>query len=489
MLFLYALPIALLALIFEAYPRFFNRYCGVDIWTHLLYLKEFHKQKGIPKKIEGGFLVTGVYDYPPAFISIVSKFPIKLVEKYEFLFSPFFDAINLVLVFFFSYYLTQSIFISVLTQLLYLATPIIILENSSATPRSLGYSLFIIVFFSLFLFEQTHNILLLSLALIAGSLIFLSHRFTAQSFLFFCIFFSIITFNPLYILIFICSFTLAIMLSKGFYLKVLQGHIGNLIFWKKNIMYRFAHQIRGVNNQHKTTDFVFRLYNQFLRFPPFVLTITNPWVLSSLYYYFFTSVNDPVILRFGQIVIFSYILALITIWIPQLRFLGEGQRYLELSAFPAALLSSLLLQKVLTIPLVTFSYIVIGLSSFITIIVIQRKAIIKDTLRTLTPSLKSMYTYLKFLKRKPNLLCIPHQITTNTIYHTGCKVFVNADYTNIEKISDVYPYMKKPIRKIMKENNLEMILLNTQYAKITELKIGKYRVVKESDNYILLKPI
>jgi hypothetical protein len=78
------------AFFFESYPRFFNRKFGVDIWTHLLYLKEYHRQKGIPKKIDKGFLVPGEYDYPPVFITILSKFPIKLVENYEFFFSPIF---------------------------------------------------------------------------------------------------------------------------------------------------------------------------------------------------------------------------------------------------------------------------------------------------------------------------------------------------------------------------------------------------------------
>lgn len=489
MLFLLSLPLAILALFFEAYPRMLNRYCGVDIWTHLLYLQEYRKQKGVPKKITKGFLVPGVYDYPPAFITIMSKFPIRYVEKYEFLFSPVFDALNIILIFFFSYYLTQSIVISLVTQLLYILTPIIILENSSATPRSLGYTLFMSVFLMMFIFELTHIPLLLIGAVGAGSLIFLSHRFTAQSFLFFSLFFSIITLNIWYLIIFCAAFIVAIILSKGFYLTVLKGHLGNLSFWKNNITYRFAHQVRGIHEQHKTNDFVFRMYNQFLRFPPFVLAITNPWVLSALYFVFFTPLHDLVLIRFGQLVLFSYLLALATIWIPQLRFLGEGQRYLELTVFPAALLSVLLLIKFSYNSLLIASYILVGILSFITIVVIQRKAIIKDKLRTLTPSLKRMFTYLKSVKNKPKLLCIPHQITTNTIYHTGCPVFVNADYANIEKISDIYPYLKKPIRQIMKKYQLDAILLNSDYATIADLKVGKHKIVKKFDNYLLVKPV
>jgi hypothetical protein len=488
-LFIYALPFAIVGFIFEAYPRFINRYIGIDIWTHLLYLQEYHKQKGIPKEIKNGFIVSGVYDYPPAFIYILSKFPVKYIKKYEFVFSPFFDAIFLIIIFLTVFYLTQNIFISFLTQILYLLTPIIILENSSATPRSLGYMLFTLIFLSIFIFENSHNYFLLVFAIIAGSFVFLSHRFTTQAFLFFALFFSIITLNMWYIVVFIFSFIFASILSKGFYFKVMHGHLGNLKFWRDNIKYRFAHQVRGITEQHKTNDFVFRLYNQFLRFPPFVLSIANPWVISAFYFSLFIQITDPVIFRLSQVILLSYLLALFTIWIPGLRFLGEGQRYLELSAFPTALLSALLLQKFFMNEYILTVYGAVGMMAFITIIAIQRKAIIKDKFRTLTPNLKIMFSYLKSLKTKPKLFVIPHQMTTSTIYHTGCPVFVNADYATINKISDVYPYIKKPIREIMKKHRLDLIFLNSDYATISELKIGSYKKIYEVGNYVLLKII
>lgn len=114
----------ILAFLFEAYPRFLNRKFGVDVWTHLLYLQEYHKQGGVPKKIENGFLVPGIYDYPPAFIYILAKFPFRLVEQYEFLFSPFFDAIHLLIIYFLVFQITGDIRIALVTQALYTLTPI-----------------------------------------------------------------------------------------------------------------------------------------------------------------------------------------------------------------------------------------------------------------------------------------------------------------------------------------------------------------------------
>ncbi len=489
-LILISIIIPIVAFFFESYPRFFNRKFGVDIWTHLLYLKEYHKQKGVPKVIDKGFLVPGEYDYPPVFITILSKFPIRLVEKYEFFFSPFFDSLHLILMFFIAYFLSGDLFVALLTQFLYLLTPIIVLENSSATPRSLGYTLFTIFIFSLFMFIQTNLVLFFVISLIAGVFIFLSHRFTAQGALFFVLFFSIVDRNSIYIVSYLVSFFLALIFTNGLYLRVLRGHIGNLKFWYKQIDYRFSHQILGNYKKHKTQDFVFKLYNQFLKFPPFVLAITNPWTLPVVFYFWNMQLLTPLMKQAFEMVVLSYIISLLVIWVPKLRFLGEGQRYLELTAFPAAFLSAKLLIIMLSTNfsgLFMVIYLFASVLAFLTIVVIQRKAIIKDTLRTLTPEMESMYSYLKSLKKKPHLLCIPHQITTNTIYHTDCPVFVNADYRNIEKISEVYPYLKIPLKKALEKYSLDAILLNERYATIKDLKLKNYKEVKRFGSFVLLK--
>jgi len=481
--------IPFIAIIFESYPRFINRTFGVDIWTHLLYLNEFKRQKGIPSIIKGGFIVPGEYDYPPAFITILSRFPVSLVERFEFLFSPVFDSIHILLLYIIVYIFSNNVVLAILAQCIYVLTPIIIIENSSATPRSLGYLLFSIVQLNLYMFFSTGQLMYAATSFLAGTCIFLSHRFTTQGFLFFSIIFSVLYHTPVPIIIFIFSFIGAVLLSKGFYLKVLVGHLGNLKFWRDVIEYRYAHQVKGNNGASNSKDAILRLYNQFLKFPPFVLAITNPWVLTSFLILFIskpTSFEGYFLVWVG----ISYALSVLTLAIKPLRFLGEGQRYLELSAFPAAFLSAEFIMRTIKIHWGVYAvllYSIFAVGAFATIIVIQRKAIILDRMRTLTPELREMFSYLSGVRTKPKLLCIPHQITTNTIYHTGCQVFVNADYTNIEKISDVYPFIRLPIRTIMKKYNLTRILLNVDFSPIKDLHIGKYHIEKQSGEYVLLK--
>jgi hypothetical protein len=63
---------------------------------------------------------------------------------------------------------------------------------------------------------------------------------------------------------------------------------------------------------------------------------------------------------------------------------------------------------------------------------------------------------------------------------------VNADYTNISKISDVYPYMKLDVAKVMEKHDLDAIILNEEYASIQDLKLKKYTVEKKFGNYLMI---
>ncbi len=482
--------IPILAFILESYPRFINRRFGVDVWTHLLYLQEFHRQKRLPRNISNGFIITGDYDYPPIFIYILSLFPFKLVEKYEFLFSPVVDSIFMMLFGVITYVFTGSIVTTLLTQGMYILTPIIAIENSSATPRSLGYALFAFIAVFEFLYMGSGNTLYLYLSIFLGVWIFLAHRFSTQGYLFFSIVFTLIERRIEYAFVFVISLLLTIFISRGYYLKVLSGHLGNLRFWKANIQYRFAHQVKGLVAEKNPSDFVLYLYRFFLKFPPFVLAVTSPWMILAISLSLIPPVLEGFYLRMFWLVGFSYALSLFTLWIPQLRFLGEGQRYLELTAFPTALLSAVAFERLLEGSLsviVIPAGLVVAILCLVTILVIQKKGIIDEKMRTVTPEIEHMFAYLKDLKKKPRLLCIPHQMTTSTIYHTGCEVLVNADYTNIIMISDIYPVLRKPILEIMHEFELDEILLNQNYAAIEDLHLKKYIVIKESGPFVLLK--
>mgnify|MGYP001576219653 CR=1 FL=1 len=57
------------------------------------------------------------------------------------------------------------------------------------------------------------------------------------------------------------------------------------------------------------------------------------------------------------------------------------------------------------------------------------------------------------------------------------------------EISEVYPYVRKPLGEIMKKYNLDMILLNSDYVSLDDLGLRRYKVMKQIDNFYLIKPL
>ena len=79
----------------------------------------------------------------------------------------------------------------------------------------------------------------------------------------------------LFIGVFVIGFLLAIILTGGYYIRVLIGHLFNIYFWIPNRVNRFAHQVRGLQSSNKKKDFVELVYTMLAKFAPFTLIGTN----------------------------------------------------------------------------------------------------------------------------------------------------------------------------------------------------------------------
>src|SRR3989344_3083202 len=244
--YLISLIIPVLSFALQVYPRFFNKYFGVDVWTRLLeveHVKRAHHK--IPGKIKKGFIIEGTFDYPIIFPWIFSFFPKKFLLNIQGLVSPFFDFLQNILVFYIAFFLTNNIIIALLAQAMYSVIPIIPIENSYLTPRSLGYFNFTLAFFPIFMYHINPNPIFVIGAFIFTCTLFLTHRFALQSFIIISIFFSIIDHSFIYITNLAIALVTVLILTRGFYLRVAKGHAFNIYFWVVNYRYRFAHQIYG----------------------------------------------------------------------------------------------------------------------------------------------------------------------------------------------------------------------------------------------------
>ena len=113
--------------------------------------------------------------------------------------SPFFDFLQNILVFYIAFLLTNNISVALLAQAMYSVIPIIPIENSYLTPRSLGYLNFTLAFFPIFMYHINHNPVFLLISLFFTCTLFLTHRFALQSFIIISIFFSFVDRSVIYL--------------------------------------------------------------------------------------------------------------------------------------------------------------------------------------------------------------------------------------------------------------------------------------------------
>lgn len=500
-IFLLGLIIPLLSYFLQAYPRFFNKYFGVDVWSRMIEADYIRKNNHrVPmKKISDGFILEGFYNYPPVFPWILSFFSKKLILKYQGFIAPLFDVMQNYLIFLITHSLTGNWQISFMAQAIYATIPLIIIENSYLTPRSLGYLNFTLAFYPLLAYSFHPNIYYLVISFVFILISFFTHKFATQSIFFACVFFSIYDNNArLYILVFILSALAAVVISRGYYFRVLQGHIDNIRFWMKNFEYRFAHQVRGILKNRKNTDFIGQMYYLLNKFSPITLIATNLWLIFPIWFffdrtfgiYFIPDITNPLIYKMAVLVIFFYILSVLVLSIKYLIPIGEGQRYLEMVTAPTAIISSIIIYQFLGTQFrnITFLiFIFLILINLLIALILQFKAVIKDRSRSLTYDMEQVFKFLNKMRPKPRILCIPHQITTLILFNTNTFVLVDIQAGTLDKIQDVYPILKSSVKEIAKKYNLNTLVLRKDYTTMEELKLTKRDLLFESSDTQIFK--
>ena len=462
--------------------------------------KNHHK---IPmERISGGFILDGYLDYPPALPWLLSFIPKRKLLKIQGFIAPLFDIIQNYLVFLITLQLTNSIWAAILSQIIYATIPLTVLENSYLTPRSLGYLIFTLAFYPILLYSLVPKPQYLVFGFFFLLLMFFTHKFAVQSFLFISIFLSIITINPFYISIFFIGMITATLISRGYYLRILHGHIANILFWIKNYKYRFSHQVRGLSPPKKK-DLVGKIYSAMTTFPPLTLIGTNLWIIIPLSLFLiikfglpikiptdYYSLNDPLLIMVYTWIFFFYLFSIAVLSIKKLTPIGEGQRYMEMSLAPIAIISSVAFFVFINSPyknVVILLYIAILITNLSLIIFLQIKGIIEDKNRSMTKDMEEVFRFINRLKPVPRILCIPHQITTMFIYNTHAEVLVEIQAGDLKRVDDVFPVIQKPINEIAKKYNLNILVLKKDYAKTSELKLKRKGLILETETTQVFK--
>ncbi len=494
---LLAVCISLLGFALQVWPRLFNRYFGVDTWRFALFADYIRTNGKLPKSIPEKYIVPGSMDNPPLLPLILSKFSRKWLDANQGFISPAFDVIQSLLVFFMAYFAAGSAQTGHLAQILYLLIPVVPLEASNLSLRTLGSLVFTIAMLCVQAYALSPSLWTFLLGMAGTALLAYTHRMAMQVFFFSLISFSIWQGSGAYLLVFLVGLLFAIYAFKGLYLRYLRGHLLMIAYWMYNIKNRLAHQIRGnPTKERKHADFVRRIEGIIWRVPVLPFFAINPWTL-----YVFYALADgwlpglrtesPWLAMMVQWATILFALGLI-FNLKYLRFLGEGQRYLEFGATAAAVAAAAVITRLTADPgvwpLFKNLHWLIGAGCLAVILFFQVKLVLKNPDKSITAPLWDILGFLNADPEETRIACLPHGLADAVTYFLDHgKALLSDNSAGVWELQEYWPLLKRPLREIADKYAINYFLVSDKYVGLDELDLPDFEPVFTRGNYHLLK--
>jgi len=328
----------------KSFPRLIKNFLPKgDTFTHLYLAKLIRQNKKIPKTLPH-WLVDNYYHapfaYPFLLHLILALFPTRWIEKYERFIGPFISSCDVLIIYLFAsiwlpYYWTG------LVASLYILAPLNFPDDISLTPRPLGKLLvnIAILFGIIFSLNQGSNILFFTIAIISGSAVFLSHKFSSQAWLF-AIFFIFIGTNlniKIFGIIATTSLILYIPFKKFYFNKILPDHFNALHWNYENIKNKIKTQYTSYKITTKT------VVSEYIYNPFFLLLII--FFVQDISFFLENPLHKLLLFWAFGLQLIAYLVK----YPKKLRFLGEGARYKYYNIFPIVFLITAYISSHLTI--------------------------------------------------------------------------------------------------------------------------------------------
>lgn len=448
-------------------------------------------------------MIKGKFDHPITLSAILALFPKKIIDQFQWMVSPAIEMMHSLFLFFYVYFLTGRVFVALISQLVYSLTPMVLLESSQLSTRSIGALFFTLTWLPIMHFCITGSFLFFIIGVGMVILLTFTHRMSTQVLLLLSVLFLILRLSPFYLVISLSGILISWLCFGDTYKRILSGHLKLIWLWYRNIDKRYAHQVRGTSSEEEEntqTDFVRIIEKIFIKLPGVSLLAPNIWMafLFVLPFISWSSIHsDPILFNIYLWAVFIFILAVLTSVVKKLRFIGSGERYIEYSSFPVAVVLGVFVGDLVTIPEFTgyenIVYLVLILSgvlgALIPAIVMQINVILKDDSRSITPALWTIIDELNAQEKNNEIriACIPHQLADGILYFTQkLQVYVTDSNDAIDEFfKNWWPMIKLPLSTLLEEKKITHLLVNQNYCDLEEINI-EYRIWKTQRPYVLM---
>jgi hypothetical protein len=265
---------------------------------------------------------------------------------------------------------------------------------------------------------------------------------------------------------------LAIVLSGGYYLRVIRNHLYAARFWMHNVRYTRAHQVQdsplfttpsGGGNAARG------LYGSWL---PLVTRVLgeNPFILAMLV----TPVPENVWaahMYWWAVAILVW--SLLTTFGGPLRILGPGFHYMKMSVFPSAYVLAVTVNiQEGAISAVGLALVISIIASFAALAYFYRMMARRETEHTAQtpPDLAEAAAYLRRLPGK-RVLVLPTMYADFVSYSAQKAVVWGGHSGNLSKFEEFFPVLRKPLNYFVEQYSVDYLVLDQAYVRPEELGV------------------
>lgn len=438
---------------------------GVDHWFWKKYIETCRSTRVFPPVLPQ-YLLDQFQWYPPLFPLLMMRFPSKLFDRWNHILAIGFDLIRMLMLLFVAYWLTDGdTGVVALSGLIYATTPIQISYNFQLNPRGLAALLLDGLLILLLWYYSYHGPSWAWLCVIfLSGLILLTHKMTTQLFWFICLCCSLIYHDLRLFLLIPASILMAMVLSKGFYLKVLIAHFDIVKFWEKNWRWIGADAVREspiygeVSYQRRE-----KLHKSGIKgfiWHCFILFGFNPasWIACLLL--FERIFIEPHVLIYSSWLIFWLIipclLAALTSFIPLMRCIGAGYLYLYNTSLITSLLLAMAYQYTRLPSISVFVYTTALIFNVLGVGLFYLK-FFKNKRSRIDQSFNKILTRLTELPQG-TVWCIPSGWHEPVAYKTAHSVLWGAHGYGFKNLLPTFPRILLPIKEIIERYNVTYLL-------------------------------
>ena len=459
LVFLIAAGIRLLPLLLSPHGA------GIDHWFWKKYVETYRSNRRFPPKLDQYILDEHQW-YPPLFPLLLSVLPAGAFDALSRHIALLIDLARLALLMAVAYWQTEGrIGVVVMAGLIYATIPIQTSYNIQLNPRGVAaLMLDLLLIMLLWIYDLHAGAWAWVVVVVLAGLILLTHKMTTQLLWFIILGTAVIYQLPTLLMLIPASVAVAVVFSRGFYIKVLRAHWDIVSFWHRNWQWIGADLLRESplygNGTYERPEKLHRSGLRGRAWQLFVLFGFNPaaWIACLLVY-------ERLFLASPLLIYPTYLLvwlllpclfALLTTFVPRLKCLGAGYLYVYNTSLIAALLLSLTFEYTLA-PQLSTPFVLLALLLNVAGLLTYYVGFYRNKRARVDSGLDVM---IDRLRDQPQgvVICVPANWYEVVSYKTGHPVLWGGHGYGFRRLEPIWPRLLLPIREVLARYNVRYLL-------------------------------